>query len=108
MNIEGGKQDFSEETVEGKFSLTPEQEKIFHEIKNIIHVQVEQNTVLKKDNNFTHKLDEKKASLREKYPDRDRYYLYHCLIFSTFDPADCIAFDFPGEDSVELFFKDNF
>lgn len=107
MSIEGEKPDFSGETSGEKFSLTPEQEKILHEIESIIHSQTKQ-TVVTKKNEFTRKLDEKKVSLREKYPDRKSYYLYHKLISSTIDPADCSTFDFPGKDSVEQFFKNNF
>lgn len=41
-------------------------------------------------------------ALQAKYPDYFNYRLYHAFIGGT-SPEVCTNFDFPGEDSVELF-----
>lgn len=54
---------------------------------------------------FYEKCGEFATKLREKYPDYDKYQLYHLLGGSTFDEGDCPKFDFLGEDSIEEFLK---
>jgi hypothetical protein len=46
------------------------------------------------------------ARLKEKYPDYQRYHVYHALSGSTVDAENApIEEDFPGEDSAEAFLE---
>ena len=53
---------------------------------------------------FNDKVIEKSEELNEKYPDALYYELYHVLIGST-PPEYVNKFEFPGDDSVEKFFR---
>ncbi|MEK7500569.1 MAG: hypothetical protein AAB642_00380 [Patescibacteria group bacterium] len=46
---------------------------------------------------------DKAEELQSKYPDYREYRLYHLLISSTV--GECPKYDFPGEDSIELFLE---
>lgn len=55
---------------------------------------------------FQSKLIKYIDNIRLKYPNFDNYVLYHILIGSTV-PNDITMEDFPWDDSVEKFLKDN-
>ena len=52
---------------------------------------------------FHEAMVDKAEELQSKYPDYRDYRLYHLLISSTV--GECSKYDFPGEDSVELFLE---
>ena len=47
----------------------------------------------------------KSEDIRSKYPDYQDYRLYHLAAGST-PKSECPKFDFPGEDSIELFLEE--
>lgn len=57
---------------------------------------------------FQNKLVEYIKDIRIKYPNYDKYVVYHVLIGSTLpDGVTIIEDDFPGDDSVEKFLEKN-
>ena len=63
---------------------------------------------LEKITEFQDKLIKYIKDIRIKYPDYEKYVVYHVLVGSTLpDGVTIIEDDFPGDDSVEKFLKDN-
>ncbi len=79
--------------------INNQEEKIIEELRFLRAQAYDRGTM-----DFHERVIVKADILQEKYPNFLDYKLHHLLIGSTFS-GDLKEFDFPGDDSVELFFR---
>jgi lysyl-tRNA synthetase class I len=89
-----------EKIEKNSFALTEEQQKIEKNLKDSLKSIEKIKETLEEKNFFEEDSVKITSLLRKKYPDAEKYYLYHLVAGSTPSPEKSLYFDFPGEDSI--------